>query len=111
MFFVPDKLKIVLKRQEEGIYHWNDSELYEYNIPRNVLNLVIQNAIMLIQRVGTPSQNIGQLENGVNVQTSGDFRVVLRLTANIFCRCGINMRLVYYLVLPHRTFFLKRYLL
>ena len=76
MGFVPDKLEIILERKEIDKFNLTYSEFFNY-LPHHALNIAIETTIHLMRQIGFPPEKIIRMENGVKVQTSGDFQIAL----------------------------------
>ena len=74
IWFVPDKLEIILERKEEGKFNLIYSEFFNY-LPQHVLSIAVETTVQLLQHMGFPSENVIRIENGVKVQMSGDFKI------------------------------------
>ena len=83
MLFVPDKIKITLERKEINKFEITYSEFFNY-LPHYILKDAIEWIIPLIQQMGISPENITRIENGIKVQISGDFGVVLFPIGELF---------------------------
>lgn len=74
MFFVPDKLEIILERKGIDKFDLTYSEFFNY-LPDHALNIAMETTIQFMSQIGFPPEKIIRTENGVKVQTSGDFQI------------------------------------
>ncbi len=76
VLFVPNKLEIVLERKEIDKFDLTYTEFFNY-LPDHVLKIAKENSIQLLQQMGLPLKKIIQMNNGVKVEMSGDFRIAV----------------------------------
>ena len=82
MGFVPDKLEIIVERKEIDKFDVTYSEFFNY-LPSHALNMARENVIALMRQMGFSPEKIIQIENGVKIQISDDFRIARWLIGEI----------------------------
>jgi hypothetical protein len=73
--FVPDRLEINLARHSADGFSLAYTERFTY-LPREVMELSLENAVQLLVRMGVPQERITRMGDGVRVELSGDAGII-----------------------------------